>query len=620
MTASNQPGLQQETLSGSPLRESYGTLASFNTDLLCHQQQEQQNEQQSSEDSCTSGSKAKGRSDEVEPQQQLQQNEESTSAEAAAELAHFGNSKFSLLMDQMLMHEREQGSGTRFLASRAEDQRLVAMAAHRADQVPRAAGMQREPSFVALLEDDTLDPATDLSNNAVREQHADERPYAASAYCQNGILVNSWQRTPDDVRDGEDSILAQGSWGSAQLEDDVRDGKDSVLAQGSWGSAELEDGDSEVENGGLVDGHIGGIGDGDIWDADDGDVWDRFDMEDIEMEEVEDHKLTEEGNAMDNASRPGAGIGAGIGAAASAGGASRLPEGLGAKWQAADTQGFTFSKPSAACRTETSGCGDLQGQTSASIFAYRGDTDDGQTAMSQAEAHAEFWKQGLDEALQRGTATLKALNMRMQHQEADFKACMQRHEADFRAQKQQREAEFKALEEACFANVEATAKLHVEADERAGRLLKRLDISRCQAADLADDLACIKDKKKGLKRQNKGLTQEVKDQQLTITDLQSCLDGCKGSTRALEAHNASLLQRSLDLEQEHTALKEQVQSLQRALTPAHAQQAARSQTELAQAAAAVALLKKQLHEKGSKEAVLKRMLLMMGEQQTDRPE
>jgi len=231
------------------------------------------------------------------------------------------------------------------------------------------------------------------------------------------------------------------------------------------------------------------------------------------------------------------------------------------------------------------------------------------------QALADFWKQGLDEALQRGTATSKAFRMRMQQQEAEFRACMQRREAEFRAQKQQREAEFKALEEACFANMEATAKLHVEADERAGRLQKTLDISRSRAADLADDVDCIKDKKKGLKRQNKDLTQEVKDQQLSIADLQSCLDACKGNTRALEGQNASLLQCSLDLEHEQKALKEQVQSLQRDLTPAHAQQAASSQTELAQAAAAVALLKKQLRKKSGREAVLKRMLLVMGEQQ-----
>ena len=69
------------------------------------------------------------------------------------------------------------------------------------------------------------------------------------------------------------------------------------------------------------------------------------------------------------------------------------------------------------------------------------------------QAQAESWKQGLDEGLQRGTATLKALRKHMQQQEADLKACMQQ-------QQQQREAEFKALEKVCFANVEATAKLH----------------------------------------------------------------------------------------------------------------------------------------------------------------
>ncbi len=147
--------------------------------------------------------------------------------------------------------------------------------------------MQLEPSFVALLEDDILDPATDLSTIAVREQHADGRPHA--------------------------------------------------FALGSWNYDGLEDGDCDVGNGGLVDGDIGGVGDGDIWNAD-GDVWDRDGVDDVEMEEVEDHKLMEDGNAMDNASRPEAGIGVGVRAAASVGGASRLPGGLGVKWQAAGTQ------------------------------------------------------------------------------------------------------------------------------------------------------------------------------------------------------------------------------------------------------------------------------------------
>ena len=75
----------------------------------------------------------------VEPQQQLQQNDESTSFEAASELEYFRYSKFNMLMDQMLMHEREQGSGTRLLASRSEDQQLLAaMAVDRADQVMHA--------------------------------------------------------------------------------------------------------------------------------------------------------------------------------------------------------------------------------------------------------------------------------------------------------------------------------------------------------------------------------------------------------------------------------------------------------------------------------------------------
>lgn len=207
--------------------------------------------------------------------------------------------------------------------------------------------------------------------------------------------------------------------------------------------------------------------------------------------------------------------------------------------------------------------------------------------MSVVQALADCWKQGSDEALRRGTATLKALRMHMQQQEAEYRACMQRHEAKFRAQQQQREADFKALEEVCFANVEATAKLHKEADERAGCLKKRFDISKSRGKNLAD-------KKNGLKEQNKGLTQEVKDQQLTIAGLQSSLEACKGNTSALEGQNASLLQCSLDLEHEQTALKEQIQSLQRDLTSAHAQQAASSHTELAQAAAAVAVLEKQL--------------------------
>jgi hypothetical protein len=235
--------------------------------------------------------------------------------------------------------------------------------------------------------------------------------------------------------------------------------------------------------------------------------------------------------------------------------------------------------------------------------------------MSVVQARADSWKQGLDEALQRGTASLKALRMHMQQQEADFRACMQQHEAKFRAQQQQREAEFKALEKVCFANVEATAKLHKEADERAGRLKKRFDISRSKEKRLADDVACIKDKKKSLKEQNKGLTQEVKDQQLTIVDLQSSLEAYKGNTSALEGQNASLLQRSLDLEHEQTALKEQIQSLQRDLTSAHAQQAASSQSELAQAAAAVALLEKQVRQTEARESVLKSIVLLMGEQQ-----
>ena len=210
------------------------------------------------------------------------------------------------------------------------------------------------------------------------------------------------------------------------------------------------------------------------------------------------------------------------------------------------------------------------------------------------QARAESWKQGLDEALQRGTATLKSLRVHMQQQEADLKACMQQ-------QKQQREAEFKALEKVCCANVEATAKLHYEADERAGRLQKKFDI--------------IRSKEKSLEKQNKGLTQEVKDQQLTIVDLQSSLEACKGNTNALEGQNTSLLLRSLDLEHAQTALKEQVQSLQRGLTSAHAQQAASSQTELAQAAAAVAVLEKQLRHTEVREEVLKRIVLLMGEQQ-----
>ena len=65
MTALGQPGLRQETWSGSPLREPGENLVSLNMNTLRHQQQEKQNEQDFSEDSCTVGSKATGRSDEV---------------------------------------------------------------------------------------------------------------------------------------------------------------------------------------------------------------------------------------------------------------------------------------------------------------------------------------------------------------------------------------------------------------------------------------------------------------------------------------------------------------------------------------------------------------------------
>ncbi len=195
--------------------------------------------------------------------------------------------------------------------------------------------MQLEPSFVALLEDDTLDPTTDLSSIAVREQHADDTPYAASAYYSN-VFTDSWQQTSDDVHDCDDSRMAQGSWDDVELEDDY---DNSTMAQGSWDSAELENDDFAVRDGGLVDGDSdvrdGGLVDGHVGDAID---WDGFDMEDVEMEEVEDHKLTEDDNAVDNASRPGAGIGGGVGAAASVGGPSRVPEVLAAKWQAAETQ------------------------------------------------------------------------------------------------------------------------------------------------------------------------------------------------------------------------------------------------------------------------------------------
>ncbi len=220
--------------------------------------------------------------------------------------------------------------------------------------------MQQDPSFVALLEDDIIDPATDLSSIAVREQHADDTPYAASVYSPNDVFTDSWQQTSDDVHDCEDSTMAQGSWGDVELEADC---EGSTMAQGSWDSAEMEndefdvgdgglmdgdsdvgdgglgDGDSDVGDGGLVDGDSdvgdGGLVDGDVGDAID---WDGFDKEDVDMEEVEAHKLMEDDNAVDNASRPGAGVGLGVGAAVSVVGPSRLPEVLAAKWQAADTQ------------------------------------------------------------------------------------------------------------------------------------------------------------------------------------------------------------------------------------------------------------------------------------------
>ncbi len=71
----------------------------------------------------------------VEPQQQLQQKDESTSFVPAAELHYYKYSKFNLLMDQMLMHEQEQGSNTKLLK---DQQLLAAMAAHTADQVMHA--------------------------------------------------------------------------------------------------------------------------------------------------------------------------------------------------------------------------------------------------------------------------------------------------------------------------------------------------------------------------------------------------------------------------------------------------------------------------------------------------
>lgn len=201
--------------------------------------------------------------------------------------------------------------------------------------MPRAAGMQVEPSFVALLEDDTLDPATNLSKIAVREQHADDRPHAASAFFPNDVFTDSWQQTTDDVHDCQDSTMAQGSWGDVELEDDC---EDCTMAHGSWGSAELEHDDFAVGDGGLVDGDIGGAGDDSVCDAIVGDLWDGFDLEEVEMEEVENNKLVEDVNAVDDASRPGAGIEARVGAVASVGGSTRLPEDLAGKWQAADTQ------------------------------------------------------------------------------------------------------------------------------------------------------------------------------------------------------------------------------------------------------------------------------------------
>lgn len=187
---------------------------------------------------------------------------------------------------------------------------------------------------MALLEDDTLDPATDLSSIAVREQHAADTPYAASAYSPNDAFSDSWQQSSDDECNCEDSRMVQGSWDDVEWENDC---EDSTMAQGSWDSAEMQNDDLAVGNDGLVDGDSGfgngGLVNGDVGDAID---WDAFDMEDVEMEEVEDNRLVDEDSAVDSVSRPGAGIG--VGAAASVVGPSRLPEVLAAKWQAANTQ------------------------------------------------------------------------------------------------------------------------------------------------------------------------------------------------------------------------------------------------------------------------------------------
>ena len=230
----------------------------------------------------------------------------------------------------------------------------------------------------------------------------------------------------------------------------------------------------------------------------------------------------------------------------------------------------------------------------------------------------------MDEALHRSTASSQAFRghmqqlevdcqARMQQLEVDCQACMQQLEVDCQARLQQREAEFKGLEKDCFANVEATAKLHEAASQKSGHLQKMLDVSKRKTADLVEHVDCLKDRKRQLKRLVTGL-----DERMAV--LQSSLDACKRNMRELEDENASLLQRSAELEHEQKAMKQQVQHLQRDLDQAH--QAARSkygqgqQQAAPQAAAPQLSVSRQLLQKTRREAVLKEIVLLMGEQQT----
>ena len=228
------------------------------------------------------------------------------------------------------------------------------------------------------------------------------------------------------------------------------------------------------------------------------------------------------------------------------------------------------------------------------------------------QALAEFWKRGMDEALHRSTASSQAFRGHMQQLEVDCQTRVQQLEDDCEARLQQREAEFKGLEKDCFANVEATAKLHEAASQKRGNLQKMLDVSKRKTADLVEHVDCLKDRKRQLKRLVTGL-----DERMAV--LQSSLDACKRNMRELEDENASLLQRSAELEDEQKALKQQVQHLQRDLDQAH--QAVQSKGDQGQptdpqAAAAEGSVSRQLLQKTKREAVLKKIVLLMGEQQT----